>query len=90
MEHLFKALSDGNRRKILQLLKEGDMTVSDLLEHFDIAQASLSHHLDVLKRAGLVKALRNGQFMIYSLNVSVFEDAATMLYDLFNYDASKQ
>jgi ArsR family transcriptional regulator len=84
MEHLFKALSDGNRRKILQILKKGDATVSDLLAHFDITQASLSHHLDVLKRAGLVKSLRDGQFMIYSLNLSVFEDAASMLYDFFN------
>ncbi len=86
MEHLFKALSDGNRRKILQLLKKGDMSVTDLLKHFDITQASLSHHLDILKRAGLVRSLRDGQFMIYSLNLSVFEDAAAMLYDLFNHE----
>jgi ArsR family transcriptional regulator len=88
MEHMFKALSDGNRRKILHLLKQGDLTVSDLLKHFDITQASLSHHLDVLKRAGLVKSLRDGQFMIYSLNLSVFEDAASMLYDFFNRNKS--
>lgn len=86
MEKLFKALSDGNRRKILQLLKQGDMNVSDLLKHFDITQASLSHHLDILKQAGLVKAVRDGQFMIYSLNISVFEDAAAMLYDLFDHN----
>jgi DNA-binding transcriptional ArsR family regulator len=54
MDNLFKALSDKNRRKILVLLKEKDMSVSELLQHFTITQASLSHHLDILKRAELV------------------------------------
>ena len=51
---LFKTLADPNRRRILQLLKEKDMTVSELQPHFDITQASLSHHLSVLKSANLV------------------------------------
>jgi DNA-binding transcriptional ArsR family regulator len=51
---LFKTLADPNRRRVLQLLKEKDMTVTELLLHFDITQASLSHHLNILKRANLV------------------------------------
>jgi ArsR family transcriptional regulator, arsenate/arsenite/antimonite-responsive transcriptional repressor len=87
MEHsLFKALADGNRRKILQLLKKEDMTVTDLQQHFSITQASLSHHLDTLKRANLVLVERDGQFMKYSLNMSAFEEAAELLYDLFSHD----
>jgi DNA-binding transcriptional ArsR family regulator len=54
MDNIFKALSDKNRRKILALLKEKDMSVSEMLQHFTITQASLSHHLDILKRAELV------------------------------------
>jgi DNA-binding transcriptional ArsR family regulator len=54
MDSIFKALSDENRRKILELLKEKDMSVSEILKHFKITQASLSHHLDILKRAKLV------------------------------------
>jgi DNA-binding transcriptional ArsR family regulator len=50
MEKVFKALSDNNRRKILELLKEKDMSVSELLKHFNITQASISHHLDILKQ----------------------------------------
>lgn len=53
-DNIFKALSDANRRKILSLLRDHDMSVSELLQYFDITQASLSHHLDILKRAGLV------------------------------------
>ncbi|MDR1944586.1 MAG: metalloregulator ArsR/SmtB family transcription factor [Candidatus Peribacteria bacterium] len=54
MDSIFKALSDKNRRKILELLKQKDMSVSEILKHFEITQASLSHHLDTLKRANLV------------------------------------
>lgn len=54
MDKVFKALADPNRRKIIELLKQKDMSVSELLTHFDITQASLSHHLDILKRADLV------------------------------------
>jgi DNA-binding transcriptional ArsR family regulator len=85
MEHsLFKALADGSRRKILTLLKEREMSVSELQEHFQIAQASLSHHLDILKRANLVRSRREGQFIFYEINTSVFEEAAAVIYELFS------
>ncbi len=74
MDSVFQALSDPNRRKVIRLLKKKDMSVSDLLKNFEITQASLSHHLDILKRAKLVIAERQGQFVIYSLNTSVFEE----------------
>ena len=70
----FSALSDENRQKILDLLKEDDMSVSDICKNLNITMATLSHHLDVLKRAQLVVSKRNGQQIIYSLNLSVFED----------------
>jgi DNA-binding transcriptional ArsR family regulator len=90
MDNLFKALADPNRRKIIQLLKEKDMSVSDLLEHFNFTQASLSHHLDTLKRADLVLTERQGQFIIYSLNTSVFQEATAMILNLFKYDKRDQ
>ncbi len=83
MDSLFKALADPNRRKIIQLLKKKDMSVSDLLQRFDFTQASLSHHLDILKRADLVVTERQGQFIIYSLNTSVFEETTAAFLDLF-------
>jgi ArsR family transcriptional regulator, arsenate/arsenite/antimonite-responsive transcriptional repressor len=81
---LFKALADPSRRKILSLLKEQEMSVSDLQKHFQMTQASLSHHLDALKRANLVRNRREGQFIFYEINTSVFEEAATILYELFS------
>jgi len=50
------------------------MSVNEILKYFSITQASLSHHLDILKRANLVIDEKKGQFVFYSLNVSVFEE----------------
>lgn len=84
MDSIYKALWDKQRRKILEILKEKDMSVSELLENFDITQASLSHHLDILKRANLVLDERRGQFIFYSLNVSVFEEFIKWLMDFMD------
>lgn len=74
MNHLFKALNDNTRREILELLKKGDMTAGEIADHFDISKPSISHHLDLLKQAGLVENTRNGQFIYYSLNTTVFDE----------------
>jgi len=75
LSNLFKALSDPTRGDILRLLKERDRTPSEILEKMSISQPTLSHHLDILKRANLVEWEREGQFIRYSLNMSVFEMA---------------
>ena len=49
----FKALADPTRRRILELLREGNCTAGELAEHFDISKPSLSHHLATLKNTGL-------------------------------------
>jgi len=72
---LFKALSDPTRRSILQLLRSRSMTPSDILVKLEVSQPTLSHHLDILKRSGLVDSEREGQFIRYSLNMSVFDMA---------------
>ena len=50
----FKALSDHNRREILNLLKNGSMTAGEIGEHFPVSGATISHHLSILKEAGLI------------------------------------
>ncbi len=84
MDLVFKAMSDPNRREILTLLKKKDMPVKEIAEHFGITLASLSHHLDILKRADLVISERQGQMIIYSLNVSVFEEVVGFFMKFFN------
>ena len=73
LTNFFKALSDPTRRKVLQLLREQDMTPSEILEKLPVSQPTLSHHLDILKRADLVTSEREGQFIRYSLNMSVLD-----------------
>ena len=73
LDKLFQALADPTRRKIVQLLKKQDQTPSDLLQKIKISQPTLSHHLDILKRANLIDGAREGQYIRYSLNMSVFQ-----------------
>ena len=70
----FKALADPTRRRILELLRDSDLTAGELAEHFDISKPSLSHHLATLKSAVLVSDERRGQNIVYSLNTTVMQD----------------
>jgi ArsR family transcriptional regulator, arsenate/arsenite/antimonite-responsive transcriptional repressor len=74
MNSLFKALNDTTRRKILELLKEKDLTAGEIADQFNISKPSISHHLDLLKQAGLVDTVKEGQFITYSLNTTVMDD----------------
>lgn len=74
MNSLFKALNDGTRREILELLKKEDLTAGEIAGHFKISFPSISHHLDLLKQAQLVTARKEGQFVYYSINTSVLDE----------------
>ena len=74
MNSIFKALNDVTRREILELLKEKDLTAGDIAASFDISKPSISHHLDILKRADLIASEKKGQYVIYSINTTIMED----------------
>lgn len=84
MNRLFKALNDPTRRQILDLLKEKDLSAGDIAEAFNITKPSISHHLDLLKQAGLVESQRNGQFIVYSLNTTGLEEATQWMFELLD------
>ena len=71
---IFKALNDQTRRDILELLRKKEMTAGEIAERFSISGPSISHHLELLKRAGLIEAEKQGQYIIYSLNTTVLDD----------------
>ncbi len=83
MNKVFKTLSDPNRRKILRLLKKGEMAAGDIAKNLKITGATVSHHLDILKRADLVSAERRGQQIFYSLNLTVLEEVMEKLLEYF-------
>lgn len=73
-QQTFKALSDPTRRSILDMLKDGAKTAGDIGAKFDMTGATVSHHLSVLKDAGLVSDDRRGKFIYYELNLSVLDE----------------
>jgi ArsR family transcriptional regulator len=79
MNNLFKALNDPTRRQILDLLREGDLNAGEIAERFDMTKPSISHHLDLLRQAGLVESVKQGQFITYSLNTTVLDDLLAWL-----------
>lgn len=87
MNTLFKALNDPTRRVILELLKEQDMTAGDIADQFNISKPSISHHLDLLKQAGLVVAQKEGQFIYYAINTTVMDE---MLKWLMQFSTKKK
>ncbi len=84
MQDAYKAISDPTRRRILQYLRGGSRTAGELAQHAGIARTALSHHLTVLKLADLVRVERRGQFQVYSLNTTVFQDLMTEILGWFS------
>lgn len=82
MNIVFKALNDGTRREILELLRKKDMTAGEIVQQFDISWPSISHHLDLLRQAGLVSAKKSGQFVYYSLDTTVVDEILKWLIQL--------
>lgn len=78
----FKALSDPIRRDILNLLKDGQMSAGDIANQFDLAQASISYHLMILKKADLIQETKVKNFIYYDINTSVLEDIMIWLKEI--------
>jgi DNA-binding transcriptional ArsR family regulator len=82
MEDVFTALSDPTRRKILEFLREGDLSSGEIAERLPIGKPAVSHHLGKLKAAGLVTTEREGQSIVYSLNTTVFQEVLRWIFEL--------
>lgn len=82
LQQTLKALADPIRRDILNMLKSGRMSAGEISDRFPVTAASISRHLSVLKDADLVRDTRQGQHIIYELNVSVLEETMLWLVEL--------
>lgn len=74
MNALFKALNDPTRRAILELLREQPRTAGEIADHFQFSKPTISHHLDLLRQADLVSSDKQGQFVTYTLNMTVMDE----------------
>ena len=78
----FKALSDSVRRDSLMLLREGRMSAGEISSHFDMTGATISYHLNILKKAGLIFETKEKNYIYYTLNTSVVEEVMLWLSEL--------
>lgn len=82
IQDTFKALSDPTRREILNLLKSGSLTAGEISDKFSMTGATISHHLSVLKEAGLISDERKGKYIYYELNMSIIDELLNWAFDL--------
>ncbi len=80
---LFKALGDENRLYILSMLQHGERCACVLLEHVNLSQPTLSHHMKILCETHLVTSRKEGKWVYYSLNRNKAGQAEQALADLF-------
>ena len=69
---VFQAIADPVRRRIVDLLKEGELPVNDVVDRMDIHQSGVSRHLRILRAAGFVQVRPDGQRRLYSLRPEPF------------------
>ncbi|HHV80124.1 TPA: winged helix-turn-helix transcriptional regulator [bacterium] len=81
LDLIFKALSDSTRRKILRILLEKDLTAGEIAKNFQQSWPTISHHLEVLKSAGLITSEKQGQYIVYSLNTTVFQEIVSWILE---------
>ena len=84
MDGVFSTLGDPTRRRILHLLRSGDLTAGEIAEHFSLAKSTVSGHLKALKASDLVVIERSGSTITYSLNVAVHEEMLAAIFTLLH------
>lgn len=65
MEAALKAIAEPRRRRILTLVRDGELSAGEIAAHFEVTRPAVSQHLTVLKEAGLVSERRNGTRRLY-------------------------
>lgn len=86
----FKALSDPTRREILNLLRDGPLAAGKIVERFDMTGATISHHLSILKQAGIIDDEKRGKYIYYYLNTSVLDDVLSWMISLKGDDSHEK
>lgn len=74
-------LSHSTRLNIVLLLAHGSATVTEICEHLELSQSNVSHHLGILRNAGLLADEREGQWVVYRIHVSAWRRLADGFFD---------
>ncbi len=76
---LVKSMADETRLTILSMLRDGEMCVCEFMEALPVSQPAVSHHLRILRQAGLITDRRQGKWIFYALNPEAIESTALLL-----------
>ncbi|MGE0015215.1 MAG: ArsR/SmtB family transcription factor [Candidatus Methanomethylophilaceae archaeon] len=79
---VFKAFSDANRLKILEILADEELCACKIQENLNITQPTLSHHMSTLQKGGLVNVRKSGQWSHYSINVEALNEVIAYVSSL--------
>lgn len=79
---ILSALSDNNRRRVLEILKKGKISSGDLAKELDMTPQALSYHLSKLKKADLIYETKHKNFIYYELNLTVLDEALMWIVNL--------
>lgn len=82
-EEVFAALAAPQRQEILQLVRDEPRSVGEIAEQCGASQQAISHHLQVLKEAGLVEMQRSGRRHLYVVNPNGYESVSSFVADLW-------
>lgn len=87
---VFKAFCDETRLQVLDLLQDGEVCACVLLEHVQVVQSTLSHHMKILVDSGVVQERKEGKWKHYSLNTQGGTIAQQLLNDVLHKSGDKQ
>ena len=90
MDQVFKALGDPTRRRVLQLLRQKEMSAGELADHFALTKSTLSGHFAVLRAADLIASEKVGTTITYRLNASVLEEALIEFARVFDFSTRRK
>ena len=87
LDSVLSALADSTRRRILEMLLEDDMAVTDVAEPFEMSLAAISKHLGILTRAGLIAQEKRGRVKWCKLNPDALRDTSIWMQSFGQFDA---
>lgn len=77
------AISHPIRRDVLKRLRQGSLTAGDLADFYDVSKPTMSEHFKTLKESGLIRGERDGNHILYHLNITVAEESVALIVDMF-------
>ena len=83
MRDIWGAMADPTRREILQMLQNRDMTAGEIAAQFSVSNATISHHLKILREAELIVSEKKKQTITYRINMTVFQEFLAGIASVF-------